>query len=1812
MEAEEPVQIQDVYEGFVERVLRPKLLDTFKASNQRIRIKVIKDMPTGNADIIASEELFFDNMYPIHTIADLCTRIYIEKGQREEYHPVNQCLLYPQYDEFLKRTTYLPFQYSFGAIIESVGLESPFRQMTSPPNKYFVDSTKIQKVSNQDILLEDSLYKRTPIDDEYILHLYIYRDVLRYYVGEKQPITRTDWDGKFLVYFPEYKKEYEDGSVAAEVLAFAPTRVARFEERLSIIDLLDEMLEGGKPLKRPGETTRGDVDLSSIRTLKFAWPTKIRGFQLEGLFYDMKVSDTIPYIRFYPKGDTPLSKLYVSDDEKGIPMLEDPSVLQGWADMRSITPDEDLLMAKVLLRHGSGSVHPLYATLFIHQDGSAKVVIQPASDEKGLSSQADLSNLSKTLSLVSSSTIQPVLPYTSVQLYDAHIILSLWLEPNDITRISRKRFDKILPYFKAFFQETSSPLREQSPILFLRYKCVSNFRTPGREAQFLQRVLDLQKGAGHTSMSFLLKLYKEEFDVIDSVAENRVAAFLKDITEYEMTDATTLDFTQKVNPGIDIAIFGKFPYYTFHIYRVDSLKTLERIKSLLSLLITVDPVELGAVEEASRVLEKEEDELISEAVQEENRMVGRVDVPDIHSLTLEAKVETEEQGEATKEYKLDALGDFPDDDDGDEGQTIQQLVKVDAAAAPSSLTASAAPASTVDPSDLMAAAAAAPAPPETGDEGEESDEDAPKKGKKKAVASPKSYFWLRLKTMDKKLFVYSKKEGDGVKEEITQYPSACAANALKQPAVMNEIQYKIMRDIYEEDTRQGRVQWIEYPMRDDEEIPVVKKADASIITEKITVLRYGSNLAEGQTNVYTCSEFWCMKDGIVILKEEFKGRKGRDGKDKPPNTCPFCRNGLVKKENRGKMTAGEKVIQRSTKDKSVEGKSHLYVQFLKSSVHPEGLQLPCCFLTDKPIYDTHPAFASRKADTLRLVSGVPDDSSFVEHVPMTASYGERLKRVASSYISGAEKLPLDFIDGVPKIGVLPPSADSYFAQKSIPNLVKQDHTVWKLMTDNKTGLPNASGFFRIAVENRKLFEADSFLAAIAPYFECSGANELRTLISTVVTPTLTASLNYGNFMFEFYNPQYRDPTQKELIHFTTAMGMQTSFGVRKEYIKRLWKSHMNFNDSLKSPDITKECRQFYNLFTVPNLFKWTSSSGKTYSNGVLFIILEIQKDGTLDVKIPPYGVTSAMADRCDIAFLLHYKAQHIWEPIFYTKNDAKKSLSTTTMLFARDVMAGWPSIVTERYNEFIESCKTTGLGVYTDAPEVSSMSLIPLSKAMSIPNSESVQIFTILRDVYNHVSAVLYKVEGEIVFLPVIDDGSIYPNTRVEFDWKNFLRDTASIDTVRGFYEELSTKYKLFDTLLPTIKNSYVIKNMFRLNKSAKDYADIYGAKLQGGLFIPVKKGSGVVDATTEEGSQLSWYVDNEIVFGKKTTTVADFDQKEFEEVFQHVRLMFANWLSQMREKDAVVKSITGILFDPKGEINMLLSLDEKRQRLFILFGHIVLSWLDSSLEVVNKKPSVRRIDCRVTEKGSCTNRCVWREDANVCLLHVPQETLVGRKKQNGKVILVKRLIEELIRFPKKRNELFTKGVRQYIKLVAPFRSGQEYIVPEYLPEWKELLRMEWRRSKEEAPRFAEEFTMHGEYVDTVVSSMPQVVKDYFGKLATKFTFIVAPFDSLRTFGLTNEEGPFETVKAAQAAAKIMKLSIYQVTFDETGIPSDPIIVKGRLTIKQIQPFLVIIRLGDGTVGFVSSDTNIHPIELIDLPKGMVDRIKPVSPISLS
>ena len=1127
------------YEDFVSQILRPTNLPNLKAPIQyeKVSILIYRDASSDEP----SEELELDNIYPFYTVAELSTFIYHIKERKPEFHPKNQCLLQKTRPGNFKNLKYVFNKSSYTEFI------SPFDLVTSgKANPTFVDlegNPQIQDISPRNqMLLEEVLFKKHSYkeDDIYTIHLFLYTDIYAAYPGIR-PVNRVDWEGMFKVYFPEYDKAQEDGSLTQEEEVYAPVRIQRFLERQKAVEKLDQMLIEEMPLRKPGETTRGDaINFSNSRNLRFTWdkPRPVKGYQpfrLESAFYDTPVSEEMPYIRYYPMTNTstPISKIHV-DGPLGIPTMEDPQILIKWSQERPLLPEQEFIAAKVLIRPGSGSVNPLYGTLNIFQDGSAMFSIQPNTDAKSLSKQADLYNLVPTLDSVMSKipglqpklgmALPPIKIYSpkAVKLADAYIVLSLWLDREDKDIITAKSLGRTLPFFRSFFQITSSPIKEQSPIAFLRYKCVNNFQTPSRDFQFLMRVLDLQKIQGQTSIPTLVKIYKEEFDVSDEVAGRRVSSFIMNKDKYSIVNPETLEYTQAENPGIDIAIFGKHPFYTFHIYRVDSHITLQRIKTLLSLLISVSPDNFKEQESlhSAEVLEEEQEkeEQVAEDADAGAEAEGGVK-QEMKSMAVKSAVEEElglEEGAGEALEFDDGLGDFDGfgEEETSSGPSSEATALRNFRLGKGQTSASPGP----------PIAAAPPPPPKANkgktplqalvedtaeeEEGEAEEEDEEEEGTSGAAAkaskeddeeitdiaeikqqASKVYFRKRLQFYDKTLFSYSKTH-----PSLKKYPSMCAANALKQPTVMTEDEYERMKDLYSKEITEGTLLFIEYPVKKGTSIPDLKTKDTT--REIIVVLRYGSNLLPGQANIFICSEYWCRYDEIVILKKEFENKGlDRKGKPKDKNMCPFCRKGLV--TNKSAVLEGESVIWRS-----VKSKKHLFVSFLKKTPHPQGLYLPCCFISNHYIDTDHPAYLPLKSQAQKLVKGGPVAPGAAVRLEGEASkpseqkavnYKTTLESIFSDsmsdrpYIVGAEKLPLEFTKNGPQIGVIPKGADTYFTQNSlgtatIPGLVVQDHTIWKLMIDNTTKKTNATGFFRIAAENSKRNQPDSFFSAIAPYY----------------------------------------------------------------------------------------------------------------------------------------------------------------------------------------------------------------------------------------------------------------------------------------------------------------------------------------------------------------------------------------------------------------------------------------------------------------------------------------------------------------------------------------------------------------------------------------------------------------------------------------------------------------------------------------------------------------------------------------------------------
>ncbi len=1797
------------YQEIVSQILRPTIYSSLRDTNFSVEIHFHENPSDPNE---VTNELVFDDLYPFYTVGDLMMKIYMEQGKSLKFHPQNQCLLVAQTDEDLEQG-FSHFQYVFPDNTQQpVVLINPFERVKGDEvDSVFVYpsglSTNIETHSREHCLLETTLLQEQK--EVYYIHCFSYLDMYKAFTGVK-PVSRLNWEGKFRPYFPHFPKDVEaTGGLTGEITTFTEEQEERFIQMDEIVKRMDDLVQT-KKLITPGNSGQGDpVSLSNFRNIRIGWkpptysPSDYEQFRLETLFFDTHVNEFIPYIRLYSSKESPLSKVYVVGPTN-IPGVEDPDVLLQWAQETTIMPGEDVLMMKCLVRPTQGNTPPLYGTVLFFNTGHAQLILQPNADMKSLSIQYDLGNLANVLQKLSS-TLPKIQPKPNVQaplldilspyntsLQETYVVFSLNLDRNE-KKITQGSIQSVMPFFRPFFQSALSPLIEQHPLAFLRYKLVDNFRTPSRDFQYLKRIDDLQKLKGASNVPMMVELYKEEFNVSQSTAAARVREFIERYTEVQKInpDPVNLDFVQTENPGMDISIFGKHPSYTFHVYRIDSLSALQRIKTLLALLISVDKKDFNGAKTNSLEDEEEEDEQDAEVEAQQT----------IQQAEQEAEEDTGAEGVGFY-GDLGALVDFDEEENEEEDETTPVKTKGKA-----------------------------------------------NKGKKEKDEtifitdisqlkhmSAKSYFLNRLYFYDRSLFYWN-----DTHPGFKQYASRCQASDMKQPIAMREQEYKNMREIYAEDEAKGFVQFIDYPLTTGQVIPPKPNKD----TEVITTLRYGTNLEAGRANIYLCCELWCREDNLPILKKDFIAEEDREKNRKLKNTCPFCKGGLVDLTKKKSVVTGETVIQRSIK-KGSKGNRHEFVGFLTAkNIHPNGYGVPCCFIKEqKHIYDTDPFFTPKTkakgfltkkpkalADkvaqaeedetgpTTRVMVPVEDEEEDNKGEEESTEFicGLKIQDMRKPYIVGAEKFPLEIKKQEPQVGILPAPVERFFAQSAFPNLVRQDHAVWKIITDNTTLKPSVSGFFRIAVDNSKANHADSFFAAIAPYFMRNSASQVKEMLRDKIPPKRFIALNYGNFLFDFYSPTTKMPLDSQLEQWTKKhFQLQVSIGDQKEALRRIYKAYEYFTYTLTSKTIRKEYRQYAHFFAQENVLPRGDRT-----NGLLFIVLEVDGD-SVTIRCPPYGISQHMMDTCDIAFIAYYPKYQIWEPIFYTLNKPKENIHEFIFSFPREKQAQWPLIVQQRVEEFFNMCKSSGLGVYTDVPGISSDMLIPVSQIKTIPG---IQVFGLMRDLNNHISNILvYSEENEVITIPVIDDGILYDDVHPVFDWNDVYRNVAPADVVREFYE---TKLSTITNTNPKWKDAYTIERLIRIDNNATlEDPTVYTYLLGGGLYIPVEKPAKGSEVAEELGkaSELPWMIDRETVYAELQPSIEEtIDSKEFEEIYQHLRYTFSNWLAI--EAASFIGEITDMVF------NNAIPLFEKRRALYMRLEPEIKNWLVATREYNQRKPSIKRIDCRIQRKGECTDRCIW-SDATGCALHVPEKTTLGTETVNAVPYMIRQLIEELIRFPRKRDEMLFQKISQYQKLHEAIRIGNEYIVPEHLPAWTELLRMDWRIQQPEAPKHLDELVMlqptstaqvaqptattakpkvtmlqveagtkptRKAQPTTQPSTIPKDLQKFLSSKAS-LQFIPAPhvmailcelglnlFEFVETFDVREDIPLLQTMDQAEYVAKELQRSIYQIGFEtDNPVPKNLLVVRGNSPSgpEKQAPFIVLIQSPDGQIGALSSD----------------------------
>ena len=1732
--------------SFLKGLLEPTSVDSFFSENMSTGALTIEILDTPGGE---PKRVVLDDIYPFSTLLDIKLAIYNKYRRADTAHPDFVFLAHVVSDTQVES---VDFNWSISATpSENVLLNNPVDSVLGkvPADSKFVDSTGNRREVRRTNLERTTFEEKFPSTDGAKepppkLRAYFYSALEQMVRGER-PISELDWNGRLYPYFPSL------GASARTITEGQKTQFKKLADNFIVRSLFFKRLE-------TIVTTSQNVyplTLSAVQylLLSFTKPVAIPG--VEVLFYEVPVNERRPYMRLIPVENTPISKVHMLPNNE--PNLEDPRLLSVWSQEKNPTPERDFLMVKILLKKLSGNTIPFYLTMRVLDDGTADITVEPPKPLKRLDPTTDLGTLGDGLQdAIGSFTYLKGLPNLKKGFFIFGINLKGVIEEAYTAVNLRKK----LPLFAAVFQEIP-PAEGLNPIIMLRYKLVSNFNREDRYQQFITQFCTLNPIQKEGDTVNLISAVMKEFQISSDDAREEVAKNLEKRSEFVLVNPDTKDYNAYNNPGIDIAIYAKHPTYYFHIYRADSLESIRRLITCLSILFCSSEDELKVTEEEMARFKMGDEEQESREDEEENSNSNN-NFRSIEGEDAEVPEEAPEEG-AEEKFK-----DFMVEEEGDEGPNAEVLADEDdmpipEAAPPAPEKKKFALKSRLQNAlDYAAAAAPAAAPAPAADE---RSQPAPKP---KAITQYKTldtYFSERLQETDRKLFDYQK-----TNPQLRGYVSQCGANLSRQPASLTPEQLERMKDEYKEELDNGTIRFFIFPLEKDKKKYPYDANPAKM--EYYTIMKYGSSPTN--QNYYLCSRFFCVRDEMLIREVEFRGTQLRknhyvkraDGTmrtTKEPYTCPMCEGKIV--QNKKHPGVNETVMERVVKAGTAESRQ-IYIGFLKKTEHPDGLYLPCCTQVDQPRRIGDPQFPEPTQDVFSARAaaraiGPAEDAAAAPTVEteeviqkFTISYEETILQARTAYISGMEKMPLDpalrrfkkvrrdksgaFIEegdqgrvvenSAPQIGLLPPELNEYFSQNPI-ELVSR--------TGNQKLIPNSKGFLRIGVENRN--HADSFLAAIAPFFRFNSVAGLKDALTDIIQPRLFLGLNFGNLMLEMYEPTWiprilkhtgEPPTADELKQWAQNDLKVKKTEANEDLLLRAYLSYDKFCWWLQSDKTEKQYRHFAHFLSLPGImnigvrkYALTGAAFREFRRpGMLFIILEILKTGELKVRCPPYPISNENFLRTDIGFLLKDPNGN-WEPIFYYNNSAISEDDTNHAQFSFSIgqKGSWPPIVERRISEFRAQCstRTGGLGIYTSSLGMNSRKVVPLLRVKNVlAKHEEIKLLGLLRDSYNHVAALVYRGEsGERVAVPVIEDGISYSyhqdvpermsgeertqltlvlDVKIIMDWDDFK--PAPLNQVVRFYRRF---------VEPHFPELYTVERSIKSVGTGK----IEAVQLKNGLYIPagpLEEGQAPPELPDKESpreiEEMEWAINKEIVVESTTPLeeilkTDEISTKEFTESFEHLRITFSNWLNSAEGGGNFRRELQRIIESRK------LPLFEKRKRIAIRIGPTIEEWITDKDEDAPRQASLLRVDCYGRKKDECSNTCQWVESTGStgstgnngsCRIHVRKTG--ADKHLSAAHVMMYRLIDELIRFGNRRREIFEQRVSQLAMIDNPIRMGDQYIIPEKSFAWTEMLRMEWTKKREDAPVYLEEMRREPTDADkkpaapiTEITALPKTIETW-------------------------------------------------------------------------------------------------------------------------
>jgi hypothetical protein len=1692
----------------INKLLHPTILTSFKGNLPPVHVKLW----LGGEDF---EDIVLENLYPFDTIETIKRALYVAKddinclpnfiflgiplGGREAGEN-------PTADSNYIAADYLWYPSGVKSADKTITLHSPLKSLVEKDTRFVLYDGSLAPLgmaSRARTMLEDILLKYDDETNEYYiptLHAFPISQMIEEYSGEKSPISQENWNGKFAPYFP-YISEEGPYSPKKDDIEFGDLLNIFIKNRQNNLDIVNSFLENE-------EVRLADFKISGIRQLKLVWKNRIPRFEgCDNLFYRTNVTSRRPYTRLFSVEGGAISKIHVNG-VLPIPTLEDPTILQQWAKEENPVPDNTLMYLKYVHRQSIGNLPPIYGTVRIFDNGSAELILLPPRQIGKLDIVNDFRNIDTILNEAFDRL--PISP-TNFELGEMSIQYTIQLS-KESEKFTRNRLEKRLPFFQTFFQKIR-PLKEYNPLLCLRYKTVSEFAAEDKYFEFLTQYSTAQIISGESGITGIISALQNEFEISIFDARNIVENWLKQKETFTIKIPSEGEFMENYNPGIDIYIYAQHPFYSVHVYRVDSYKTFQRIFTLLSVLFSPDSYETTSdVAEMNIIVNKNENvnakinmmqiqNKIEKTVDNELLNKEAISTGIIPGTTVEDEALTEEEkrtaAAGTSAIELNTMTDGDFSDEMAYASMMMDMMNTNAIPGEYETTMNTIMEETVplkneikmEESQIEEQQQQPPQIQDTlviskkkGTKGTKDTKDT-KTSKdaydNKTMISPQNWFINKLKEIDNRLFNYTPVKGEA------KYSVSCQANIDRQPSVLTSEQYNNMIDVYEND---DDLFFMEYPLA-EEDVQITIPEDVEVIK----VLRYGSD--PSKPNYYFCPTYFCLFDQIMIRAKDFEAIEDRNGAPKPANTCPFCYGKLITGK---KAEMGHTVYRRKNAPKSDEPYSD--IDFHKKTSHPEKFYLPCCHIPPKQkkgkqvkeehlwigskefshfLTETQKEEIKKKRETAlsNAATHVYNSDEKDEHV----SYSILLETLHDKYVVGPEKHPLE--SG--KIAVVPTPFDEYFMQKS--------NTIIGRTTIKQSLLPNAKGFLRIGTGGTI---NESLFSVLTPLFLKDTTAEIKEIITNTITPRIFSFSHFGNLVLEFYDPTQKTKTWNEIAQRVSKEFPAVSIGDKRklEYLNRIFNSYDNFINFINDPTKRKELRHFIPLLAEPGLFT-------TY--GLQLIVLDWDEKNTeneITVRCPPFGVSLDRHKNSDFVFISRDK-QGLYDLFVYSENKPQNTktgepeMHKSVLRWASTGRDKWPEVVRVRVNEYLEKCASLYRSVYTAKRDVDSTELVPLSHAIQLlPKTP----YGIVRDSYNHIIGLTYRLKPgkdstSLVMVPVIDDGFIPSmlNLNIHFDWNDFIPATA--DEIIQYYRD---KIEPYFVLYP----DYSPKNAVRV----KGETDIIAVQLQNGIYIPASNISNKIDkieSLEDIGVQI---VDVEGYYDKDKKLHTDFDfdinreifedkqgrllrdcgkdkyieleltSTQLDEYYQTFRLMFVNWLNSTDAGPEMRKKVEEIIFDDN------LPEYEKRKRLdIILTSHIQKSLFTISEDPYLGSNTFLRRDCKLLDKNDCTGVCKWQEPDSgsskegKCRLHIHNKSQLGSNNRMVSTVglFTKRIYDELVRFPAKRKQILKNKISRIISISQPIRIGDQYVIPEQNQTWINLLRMEWFNPTPEEHKYYEEMS---------------------------------------------------------------------------------------------------------------------------------------------